>query len=58
MEKKKIVSTSVDIGKLSYSGKLKNLTFTNFKKYWEGGKNEKRTGLNAEKAAEKFGIKK
>ena len=47
----------MEIGKISYSDKLKSLSFPNFIKYWEDGENESKTGLNAEKAAKKFGIK-
>lgn len=46
----------MEIGKISYSEKLKSLSFPEFKKFWEDGE-EKRTGLTAKEAAKKFGIK-
>lgn len=49
--------TGVGIGNMSFSGKLKQLSFANFKKYWNECKHDKDTGLSAEKAAPKFGIK-
>ena len=46
----------MEIGKISYSKKLKSLSFPNFKKFWESGE-EKRTGLTAKEAAKIFEIK-
>lgn len=46
----------MEIGEISYSKKLKSLSFPNFKKFWEGGE-EKRTGLTAKEAAKIFEIK-
>lgn len=43
----------MEIGKVSYSDKLKSLKWSEFKKYW--GKHGK--DLSAEEAALKFGIK-
>ena len=43
----------MDIGKVSYSDKLKSLSWSKFKKWW--GKHGK--DLSAEEAAKKFGIK-
>ena len=45
------------IGKIDFSDKLKSLSYTNFKKYYEKGGFKEKTGLCAESAAEKLGIK-
>jgi hypothetical protein len=46
----------MNIGDISFSEKLKSLSFTNFKKFWNDGDFDKKTGLKAEKAARKFQI--
>ena len=46
----------MQIGKLDFNEKLKSLSWTNFKKFWNEGY-EVQTGLTAEQAAGKFGIK-
>ena len=47
----------MQIGKISFSDKLKSLTWTNFKKYWNESGHEKDTGLTPVEAAKHFGIK-
>ena len=47
----------IQIGKISFSDKLKSLTWTNFKKYWTESGHEKDTGLTPVDAAKHFGIK-
>lgn len=46
----------IKIGKISYSEKLKLLTWSNFKKFWNN-RELQRTGITAEEASLKFGIK-
>lgn len=55
-EKKEKRANTVKIGDFSFSGTLKKLEFKEFKAYWDR-KETKRTGLSAEEAASKFGIK-
>ena len=47
----------IQIGKISFSDKLKSLTWENFEKYWKESGHEKDTGLCPVDAAKHFGIK-
>ena len=47
----------ISIGKVNYSERLSLLTWPNFKRFWNEGDNEKKTGLTDFEAAIKFGIK-
>lgn len=47
----------MQIGKYSFSEKLRSLTWANFKKFWIEARHEKDTGLTPVEAAKLFGIK-
>ena len=45
------------IGKIDFNKKLGGLTFKNFKRFWEDGNFEQKTGVNFENAARRLGVK-